>query len=218
MSSNPSSALIVFMGTDNRTIYAHARDIPYLSSSWSARIAGPTLPTGWTVTGTPTVAFAGLTFHIVVRAKNGNSTRLYMTHFYAAGAAGSEYFSNVYASPALSWTALPSLGAIDSDPSLTFHVDHGFTIYFLRGTQIMQTSAASTPLNFGQSPIMAVYPARGVAFTEAPAAVGYWGFESQGGRHTVIGRTYVPPPPPGQPAAASRMYYGQTNSDGRIIP
>jgi hypothetical protein len=93
----PALAL-VFMGSDQRTIYAHTHALPYTTSSgaisgpWSQRISGPTLPCEsgvcWKVDGTPSITREAVTFHIVVHATRGSSHRIYETYFYSDGAGG----------------------------------------------------------------------------------------------------------------------------------
>ena len=194
-----NSVVLTFMGDDNRTIYAHVRPFPYLTSSWTSRITGPQLPSGWTAIGAPSLARLPVTMQIVVHARNAfGSDRLFTTHFYADG----QFFSNGIGSPASSWTMLPSMGTIDSDPALTFHDQHGLTVYFRRGTQMMQTGE---PL--GSNPVLAVKPNENIQFAGSPAALANWAFESQNGRHTMIARS-----------TNNRLYNGTTMMDASIIP
>lgn len=173
------SVMLTFMGDDSRTIYAHVRDLPYTQNSWTSRITGPQLPSGWAVLGAPAVAKLPMTVQIVVYASNGSQERLFTTHFDGLGFSG-----GVPGSPA-SWQMLASVGDIDSAPSLTYSSPHGLTVYFRRDGQIMQTGGY--PL--GSTPVLAVKPDEGLSFASAPAGHFGWQYESQGGAHLVVART-----------------------------
>lgn len=170
---------LTFMGNDNRTIYAHSRKLPYTQNSWSSRITGPQLPSGWTAVDAPAVTRTVMTIQIVVYAVNGSQERLFMTHFDGSG------FSGGIPGSSASWQMLASVGDIDSSPALTFSSQHGTTVYFRRNGQIMQTSGY--PL--GSNPVLAVKPDAGLSFTGSPTATFGWQYESQGGAHIVMART-----------------------------
>ena len=195
-----NSVVMVFMGDDNRTIYGHVRPIPYLQNSWTSRITGPQLPSGWTAVGAPAIARLPVTFQIVVHARNAfQQHRLFETHFFGDG----QYFSNNIGSPSPSWVQLPSMGTIDGDPALTYSDTHGLTVYFRRGTQIMQTGGFPLVSN----PVLAVKPNEGIQFASSPAAIANWAFESQNGTHTVIART-----------TSNQLYDGTTMVDELVVP
>jgi hypothetical protein len=206
MSNNAfqSSVLIAFMG-DDRRIYGKVRPLPYLSNSWSPKITGPQLPTGWTPVGAPTIATTIVTFQILVHAINadGSQHRLFETHFYG------QSFSGPSGVPEPVWAMLPNMGRIDGSPSLTYHNTHGLTVYFLRldpstnTGQIMQTGG--WPL--GSNPVLAVKPNAGINFVSSPSAIANWGFESQNGRHSVTART-----------TSNQLYTAVTMMDDTVVP
>lgn len=212
LGTNPSAMVMIFMGDDRRTVYAHTRDLPYVGNSWSARITGPTLPSGWSVYGAPGILFQGVTFTIVVHAENATRTsdRLYATHFYAAGPSGPENFSsNIGTAPGV-WTQLPSLGIIDGDPAITYHPEHGYTIYFRRGSNLMQTSAAYFA-DWGDNPVLEVDDG-GVSFTESPAASAERAMATNVGKHTVVMRS------PEAPPVTGKLYLTMSQTDNQVLP
>lgn len=199
------AVVLVFMG-DDRRIYAHTRKIPYLDNTWSSRITGPQLPTGWNPVGAPSIARLPITFQIVVHARNGTQDRLFETHFFVNS---QHHFSSGIGSPEASWTMLADMGRIDDEPALTYHESHGSTVYFRRydpftqKSQIMQTSGF--PL--GANPVLAVKPNANINFDGSPAATASWAYESQNGLHTMIART-----------TSNQLYVGTTNIDSSIVP
>jgi hypothetical protein len=224
LASNTHAVVLVYMGNSLRTIGAYRRNIPYLSNSWAliTNPAGPTLPLNWAVVGAPTVtkAAAPNLFSIVVLAYNSATTtyRLFRTHLYAAGASGANHFSDATGSPNPTWTEMASLmpsqapNLPDSEPALTFHPQHGYTIYFRRGTQIMQTSHLELP-KLGQNPLLAVEPAAGIAYDGAPAAWVNPGYEVNVGSHDVIARTLPP-----SAAVPSDLWRATTEVDDGMVP
>jgi len=189
---------MVFMGNDNRTIFAHLRPLPYSQNAWTARITGPQLPTGWTAFGVPSIVSLPVTFYIVVHARNGSQDRLFATYLYGDGG----YFSNAIGSPVPGWDMLPDLGSIEISPSLTLSNVHGMTVYFLRSGQIMQTTEP-----FGQHPLLAVKPNAGFVFASSPSGSDNWGIDSQGGTHNIVART-----------TSNQLAFGVSNMDSSIEP
>jgi|GEM_PF-2926554 len=205
----PEAVVLVHMGDGDRKIYAHTRDIPFLGAgvSWSSRITGPTLPTGWTPVGAPAIAKLPVTFQIVVHARNAqNQDRLFETHFFVGS---SKHFSNNIGSPASSWTMLASMGRIDDEPALEYHDVHGSTVWFRRlntvtnKSQIMQT----TGFPLGSGPVLAVYPAGNIDFIGSPAAMAGWANEGSDGTHTMSART-----------TSNEMWNAITDPDGDVVP
>lgn len=196
---NRDTLVLTFMGTDNRTIYAHTHSLPYTDpgTSWDDRITGPQLPSGWSVLGAPAVAALPMTVQIVVYAVSGSQERLFTTHFDGQG------FSGGVPGSSASWQMLASVGNIDSAPSLTYSSQHGATVYFRRNNQIMQTSGY--PL--GSNPVHAVKPNEGLSFAGAPAGNYGWQYESQGGAHLVVART-----------TSNQLYRAENFPDDWLVP
>jgi hypothetical protein len=184
------AAVMVFMGTDLRTIYAHVHALPYTTSTgttsgpWSQRITGPALPCDsggcWTVDGTPSIVREVVTFRIVVHAKRNSSHRIYQTYFYSDGGTGN--FSQVTGSPALIWFQLTVPGVvessnwIESDPVVTFDPDTQNTLWFQQGASIKQTSFTGGG-SFTASPQPVYSAGLRPTFVGSPAAVGGVGFD-----------------------------------------
>jgi hypothetical protein len=219
--TSPMIGLVFMGGTDNKTLYAHTRPLPYNASgsTWSSRFTGPTLPSGWTAMGVPTIVAYPVTFYIAVHARNGSSDRLFFTHFYADPNNG--HFSNGIGSPAVEWelppggpTALPNLGSMEVSPSLAYSHEHGHgvTVYFLRKTtsggvttgRLMQTTKVS---EWGDRPTHPVMPAAGFNIDSSPTASDGWGVDSQGGTHYVVART-----------KENFIVLGLTNQNEDVIP
>jgi hypothetical protein len=129
----------------------------------------------------PTITRQPLVYKIVVHAKNGSAHALFETYFYSSGA-GVTHFSNASGATASAWGTGINVGAIDDDPWITESPAHGTTVYFRRGTQIVETSLPLTA-----NPVLAVKPMNNVSFASAPAATGDRGFDM--GTHVVVART-----------------------------
>jgi hypothetical protein len=212
------AAVLVFMGTDQRTIYAHTHALPYTAPSggtagpWSERIPGPVLPCDsngcWRVEGTPSIAREVVTFRIVVHATRTvaqrTSHRLYETYFYSDGANG--HFSQFSGSPSPVWSHRPVPGVVENsawiegDPAIEYDPDHGTTLFFRQGSSIMQTSFTSSSFT---SPPQPVHAGTNRTFVGSPAAVGGVGFDN--GTHVAMGV-----------GTDKAIYY--IDSDGNIIP
>jgi hypothetical protein len=195
------SVLLAFMGDDLRTIHAHVHGLPYNSfPNWEQRVSGPTLPTGWTAVGAPSIARLPVTFQIMVHAHN-NATggdRLYETHFFGSTSSGASHFSNEIGSPFPAWTLRLNSGAIADDVWITSQPDIGTTAYFRRGTQIMQTGQP-----FGTRPVLAVRPNTGIVFASAPAATAGVAFDQ--GSHIVTARS-----------TSNQLFWVESNNDAQL--
>ena len=174
--SGDTLMLLAFMAEGNRTIQAHTRNLPYVGNTWSTNpITGPTLPTGWTAHGAPSISVLPITFRIVVHARNGTTDRMFEVHFYKNGS--TMRFSDGLGQPVSSWLMLKNMGMITQNTSpaivnLTATLDHpGYqTIFFRRNNDIMQTSDAGNP-------VLRVAPNNAPPFTGDPAAVVGFPFE-----------------------------------------
>jgi hypothetical protein len=176
--SGAQGVALVAMGDDNRTVYGYFRVLFYQANSWSARITGPVLPSGWTAAGSPSIDFVTGSFnlfHIVVRATSSGISRLFETYFNPHN--GSPYFSNAAGSPSPSWAQLSITDTISSDPSLTYSQNLGAeTLVYLSGTQLKQTSGLCNVQELGTKPILAL-PTSGLSFSSAPASLADPGLE-----------------------------------------
>jgi hypothetical protein len=181
MASDGFAVALVFMGTDNRTIHAHLRQLPYTQNGWSMRITGPALPSGWTAVGSPSVAMAFWVFRILVHARNGSQDRLFEIHLVNSG--NQSYFSTETGEPG-QWRQLPVTGVIHDDPALLYSTNWGHQVYFRSGAQILQTTG-SYPL--GDIPPLPVMPSAGVQFASAPAGSADYSFDQ--GMNIVVART-----------------------------
>jgi len=198
--SGVGAVLLAFLGDDLRTIHGHVHNLPYNSNGWSTRISGPVLPAGWTAVGAPSVTRLPVTFQIMVHAHN-NATggdRLYETHFFTNGS--TSHFSNEVGSPFPTWTLRLNSGTIADDPWITRHPDFGTTVYFRRGSQIMQTGEP-----IGSNPVLAVRPNTGIVFASAPAATGGVAFDQ--GTHVVTARS-----------TSNHIFWTESNNDANLAP
>jgi hypothetical protein len=198
-SSGSGVLALTFMGDDRRTIYAHKRNLPYMTNSWSARVTGPTLPTGWTAIGAPSIVMEFFTFDIVVHARNGSTDALFMTHFFGDSAGTQDYFCDANAVPTLVWEQQASFGTINEDPWLVYTRDIGLNAYFRQGSQIIVANL------YNGLPALPVRPSTGIQFVGAPAATAGQFFDM--GTNVAIGRS-----------SANRIYWTESNSDGHLAP
>jgi hypothetical protein len=192
--------VMVLMGDDARTIYAHVRAIPYVANSWSTRITGPVLPLGWTAVGPPAMVVHPVTFYIVVHARNGAQTqdRLFATHFYGPG----QIFSAATGVPPGSWQELQQLGAMSTGgPSLTYS-PLGTTYWFRLGGEIREITAP-----FASSTLLPVAPSKGHIYASDPSASWGWSSDSQGGFYHVVART-----------TGNRLVIANSNTDSSLGP
>jgi len=197
-----NNLVMVLMGDDGRTIYAHTRPIPYNASTshWSSRITGPTLPTGWSVVYAPTIAaeYAPNMLAILIHARKGSTDAFFVTHFSNLGYAA--HFSNSIGSPALVWTQAPNIGAINDDPTLSWSPATGLTAYYLRGSQIVETGWEPDP----SRPVLPVAPSTGINFTSSPSVTEDAYYDQ--GTHVVIAR------------ATNALYLIDSNQDSKLDP
>lgn len=197
---NFNHIVLVYMGDDGRTVYAHTRNIPYNSGSWSKRIDGPTLDAGWSVVYAPTVTreYATGMLTVLIHAKKGTTDALFATHLYDT--ATSTVFSNVIGSPGKVWYQLPSIGTVNDDPILSWSDHDGLTVYFLKGTNIAETAFGSNP----PDPVLSVAPSTGIKFTSSPSVTADAGYDQ--GTHVVAAR------------AGSAIYMIDSNTDDHLDP
>jgi hypothetical protein len=181
-------------GSNNRTIYAHTHAVPYGQYSWSSRITGPTLPTGWNPVGAPSIQSTPAAFRIVVHARNVfGSSRLFSTYFFhrtGNSAFCGDHFGN---SPAV-WVQHPNLGAIDGAPSITPFptlASYGTNVFFRRDIEIMQTTDDNGSA-LGSFPLLRVQPNQrtnnGIEFASAPSGTSGIHFEGAS-QHVIVART-----------------------------
>ncbi len=194
--------VVTYFDDNASTIYAHHRLLPYASHTWTTRLTGPALPSGWKVVYAPTIAYMFPVFHIVVHAHNAstNQDALYETYFYYNGS--SAFFSNETGSPVQGWknqVIVPSSVGINDDPWITVSAALGLPAYFRSGTQIKET-AYQSPINS-----LPVNPSAGISFASAPAGTGDRGFDM--GTQVVVART-----------TSNQIYYHDTNNDGSLEP
>jgi hypothetical protein len=200
--SGGGAMVVTYFDDNGSTIYAHHRPLPYASNSWTGRITGPALPSGWKVVYAPTIAYSFPVFHIVVHARNNstNQDALYETYFYSSGS--SVFFSNETGSPVQGWknqvVVPPSVG-INDDPWITVSAALGITAYFRSGTQIKET-AYQSPINY-----LPVNPSAGISFASAPAGTGDYAFDM--GTQVIVART-----------SSNQIYFHDTNNDGNLEP
>lgn len=200
LATGGNKMVMVLLGNDARTIYAHVRAIPYVSasSSWSGRITGPVLPSGWTALGPPAMVVHPVTFYIVVSARNGGQDRLFATHFYGPG----QHFSSGTGSPPATWQQLAQLGPISTGgPSLTYS-PLGTTYWYRLGGEIRETTAP-----VATNPLLPVAPSKGHIFASDPSASWGWGTDSQGGLYHVLART-----------TSNKLVMANSNMDSNLAP
>jgi hypothetical protein len=208
---------MVFMGDDNRTIYAHVHQLPYTTSTyhWSARITGPVLPSGTTAVGTPSIDFAvgwAYFFHVVVRAVSGGHTSFYETYFNANGTGGGSFIDST-GGPYATWKQLPVTGTISSDPAVIYSPNLAYyqqtlnaeTLFYTSGTQIEQTNGFCTSTWFGLLPILAIQQTGITSVSSSPAAVPDPGLE-RNSVAAVIARHN------------SQLFYIESSNVGNLIP
>jgi hypothetical protein len=206
---------MVFMGDDNRTVYAHVHSLPYTTHSWSARITGPVLPSGWTAAGTPSIDFAvgwAYFFHIVVRAVSGSQSAIYETYF-APNGTGSGSFIDSTGGPYPFWKQLPVTGTISSDPAVIYSPNLAYyqqtlnaeTLFFTSGTQIEQTNGFCTSTSFGQLPVLAIQLTGITSVSSSPAAVPDPGLE-RNSVAAVVARH------------SNQLFYIESSNVGNLIP
>ncbi|HTQ02379.1 MAG TPA: hypothetical protein VMI54_00930 [Polyangiaceae bacterium] len=127
-------------GGNKVVVREHALPYEQQGSNWSAEIAAPALPAGWSGVGTPGITwepnFNNL-FQIVVHVKSGTQSRLLMTYFDPA----TRKFSGAIPGSPPGWKQLPIADTVDSDPALAYSPTlNTTTLYFRSGTQLKQTS------------------------------------------------------------------------------
>ena len=200
--SGGGSMVVTYFDDNGTTIYAHHRQLPYATHSWTGRLTGPGLPSGWKVVYAPTIAYSFPVFHIVVHARNNtlNQDALYETYFYFDGT--NAFFSNETGSPVQGWknqvVVPPSVG-INDDPWITVSSALGITAYFRSGTQIKET-AYQSPINY-----LPVNPSAGISFASAPAGTGDYAFDM--GTQVIVART-----------TSNQIYFHDTNQDSNLEP
>lgn len=213
-----TTGAIVLTFISGSTVYAHYHAMPYAGNNWQQRVAAPPLPSGATPIGTPAIIYrpnpANHVFHVVVRAQMSNGQhRFYQIAFgrtqtgsssYGPGFCKEPFCGSSPATTSSAWTQLPITGAIDSDPALEYYAPHGETLYFRRGTNLMQTSTTNYA-GLGTLPLLEVHPGNSVNFTGSPAALG--GVRQEFGNHLVVSRT-----------TANKLYLEESYYDEVVAP
>lgn len=183
------------------------------SNTFSATVAGPTLPAGWTGVGTPAIHYAGSwsgRFTVVVRAVNSsNVSRFYITFF------GANSFEGAVPGSGAAYTqvVLPANApAIQSDPAYEFDDDpemNSATLYYRNGSTIYQVTAPGNVYGFEQSTIAPITLLGGTPnITGNPLAIG--GVPYEAGKHWLLMR--------GGPQG-SELYFAESFNDGQhLIP
>jgi hypothetical protein len=163
-----NAMVLAYVNTNNHgnklVVREHA--LPYAQSrNWSAEIAAPALPVGWSGVGTPGITwepdFNNL-FQIVLHVKSGTQSRLLMTYFDPA----TRLFSGAIPGSPPSWKQI-STGSfsVDSDPALAYSPTlDTTTLYFRHGTQLVQTSGYGDSL--GTNAVHVVAANAGVSYPD----------------------------------------------------
>lgn len=161
------------------------------NNAFSGTVTGPTLPAGWTGTGTPAIHFAESwsgRFTVVVRATNAQgASRFYITFFGSTSFEGAVPGSGA----AYSQVILPAgAPAIQSDPAYEFDNDpvmNSATLYYRNSNTLYQVSAPNNVYGFEQSVIEPITVSGATPnITGNPVAVG--GVPYEAGKHWLLAR------------------------------
>jgi len=189
---NPAAAMhngqlvVVYLGDDGQLLGNY-----WTGNGFSATLVHPTLPTGWTGVGTPTIAFAGgwaQKFVIFIRASyRGLTTGVFETFFENnrfAGAAGG---------PATGYQSvpLPSGHPLSSDPAYEYDDNdsddfHVGTLYWRSLKTIYQVSASNGVDQFNVSTLKAIPNPGTATMIGNPFVLG--GVQYEAGHHWLLVR------------------------------
>ncbi len=208
------SAMALVVVDSNQVIWGYSRQLPYLSHSWSARVQGPKLPTGWAAVGAPAMVQLGLNYGIVVHAHNAGSHRdaFFYTYFFAVQWPPA-FSAAIPGSGPATWTqwAIPLQAGqtISDDPALTADSTNGLTLWWRSNSQILETAAPNLQPPGSTPPILpaiAVKPGNTISFGSAPAALAGYTFDE--GMYVVVARDST-----GSPAGTGYSWFiTDTNS------